>query len=76
MTITQINIKGSNFCFFPISNTCSENGECLFVGTAEGISVIGWEPDREFDHIKSEWSILGDMKVVNKKLVSGDPKHR
>lgn len=47
----------------------SEKGECLFVGTAEGISVIGWEPDREFDHIESAWSILGDLKVVNKKLV-------
>lgn len=50
--------------------TFSENGECVFVGTAEGISVIGWEPDREFDHIQSTWSILGDMKVVNSKLVS------
>lgn len=50
--------------------TFSENGECCFVGSAEGISVIGWEPDKEFDHIESAWSILGDMKVVNKKLVS------
>lgn len=31
--------------------------------------MIGWEPDREFDHIESAWSILGDMKVVKKKLV-------
>lgn len=46
----------------------SENGECLFVGTAEGISVIGWEPDREFDHIEGAWSILGDMKVMAKKV--------
>lgn len=46
----------------------SEDGKCLFVGTAAGVSVIGWEPDREFDHIESEWSILGDMKVLNKKL--------
>lgn len=51
--------------------TFSENGECLFVGTAEGISVIGWEPDREFDHIESEWSILGDMKVVKTQLFCG-----
>lgn len=51
------------------SITFSENGECCFVGSAEGISVIGWEPDKEFDHIESAWSILGDMKVVNKKLV-------
>lgn len=48
----------------------SENGECCFVGSADGISVIGWEPDKEFDHIESAWSILGDMKVINKKLVS------
>lgn len=47
----------------------SENGECCFVGSAEGVSVVGWEPDREFDHIESAWSMLGDMKVVNKKLV-------
>lgn len=49
---------------------CSENGECLFVGSAAGISVIGWEPDRELDHIKSTWSTLDDMKVVKNKLVS------
>lgn len=48
----------------------SENGECLFVGSAAGISVIGWEPDRELDHIKSTWSTLDDMKVVKNKLVS------
>ncbi|XP_067634521.1 katanin p80 WD40 repeat-containing subunit B1 isoform X2 [Eurosta solidaginis] len=51
--------------------TFSENGECLFVGTAAGISVIGWEPDREFDHIISTWTALGDMKVVNRKLICG-----
>lgn len=55
--------------------TFSENGECCFVGSAEGISVIGWEPDKEFDHIESAWSILGDMKVVNKKLVSKQQPH-
>ena len=48
----------------------SEVAECLFAGTAEGISVIGWEPHREFDYIESTWSILGDMKVINQKLVS------
>lgn len=48
----------------------SENGECCFVGSADGVSVIGWEPDREFDHIESDWSMLGDMKVVKQKLVS------
>lgn len=52
----------------------SENGECLFVGTAAAISIIGWEPDREFDHIKSAWTALGDMKIVNRRLVSGNIK--
>ncbi|KAH8341766.1 hypothetical protein KR067_001119, partial [Drosophila pandora] len=51
--------------------TFSEDGECLFVGSASGISVIGWEPDRELDHIKSIWTSLGDMKVVNNKLITG-----
>ncbi|KAH8397895.1 hypothetical protein KR222_005227, partial [Zaprionus bogoriensis] len=51
--------------------TFSENGECLFVGSAAGISVIGWEPDRELDHIKSTWASLDDMKVVNNKLICG-----
>lgn len=50
--------------------TFSEQGECLFVGTVQGVSVVGWEPDREFDRIESTWSLLGDMKVVNRKLVS------
>lgn len=65
MKICVINKKKTNdFCF-----NCSENGECCFVGSAEGVSVIGWEPDREFDHIESAWSMLGDMKVVKQKLV-------
>ncbi|XP_037934554.1 katanin p80 WD40 repeat-containing subunit B1 isoform X2 [Teleopsis dalmanni] len=51
--------------------TFSENGECLFVGTAAGISVIGWEPDREFDYIKSTWTEIGDIKVVKRKLICG-----
>ncbi|XP_016925305.1 katanin p80 WD40 repeat-containing subunit B1 isoform X2 [Drosophila suzukii] len=51
--------------------TFSDNGECLFVGSSSGISVIGWEPDRELDHIKSTWSSLADMKVVNNKLICG-----
>lgn len=51
----------------------SESGDCCFVGSAEGVSVIGWEPDREYDHIESAWSILGDMKVVKKKLVRLSP---
>lgn len=40
------------------------------MGTAAAISIIGWEPDREFDHIKSAWTALGDMKIVNRRLVS------
>ncbi|KAL9880201.1 katanin p80 isoform 3-T3 [Glossina fuscipes fuscipes] len=51
--------------------TFSENGECLFVGTGVAISIIGWEPDREFDHIKSSWSNFGDMKIVNRRLICG-----
>ncbi|XP_031625371.1 katanin p80 WD40 repeat-containing subunit B1 [Contarinia nasturtii] len=51
--------------------TFGENGECCFVGSADGVSVVGWEPDREFDHIESAWSMLGDMKVVKKKLICG-----
>lgn len=51
--------------------TFSDNGECLFVGTTEGVSVIGWEPDREFDHIESTWNLLGDMKIVNNQLICG-----
>lgn len=47
----------------------SENGQCLFVGTADGVSVIGWEPDRQFDNIESAWSILGDIQVFKNKLV-------
>lgn len=51
--------------------TFSDNGDCLFVGTTEGVSVIGWEPDREFDHIESTWNLLGDMKIVNNQLICG-----
>ncbi|KAH8303709.1 hypothetical protein KR018_001493 [Drosophila ironensis] len=51
--------------------TFSEDGEYLFVGSAAGIAVIGWEPDRNLDHIKSIWTSLGDMKVVKNKLICG-----
>lgn len=44
----------------------------MFVGTADGISVIGWEPDRQFDNIESAWSILGDIQVFKNKLVCYD----
>lgn len=50
--------------------TFSEQGNCLFLGSAQGVSVVGWEPDREFDQLESTWNMLGDMKVINNKLVS------
>jgi katanin p80 WD40 repeat-containing subunit B1 len=56
--------------------TFSDNGECLFVGTTQNISVLGWEPDREFDRIESTWSHLGDMKVLNRKLICGGFENR
>jgi katanin p80 WD40 repeat-containing subunit B1 len=56
--------------------TFSDNGECLFVGTTQNISVIGWEPDREFDRIESNWSHLGDMKIINRRLICGGYENR
>lgn len=56
--------------------TFSDNGECLFVGTTQNISVIGWEPDREFDRIESNWSHLGDMKILNRRLICGGYENR
>jgi len=56
--------------------TFSDNGECLFVGTTQNISVLGWEPDREFDRIESTWSHLGDMKLLNGKLICGGYENR
>lgn len=56
--------------------TFSETGDCLFVGTTQNISVLGWEPDREFDRIESTWSHLGDMKVLNRKLICGGFENR
>jgi katanin p80 WD40 repeat-containing subunit B1 len=52
----------------------SENGECLFVGATEGLSTIGWEPDRNFDYIESVWNTLGDMKLINQKVIIGSFK--
>lgn len=49
--------------------TFSDQGECLFVGSSGGIQVVGWEPDRHFDKVESAWTFLGDMKIVNGKLV-------
>lgn len=56
--------------------TFSDKGDCMFVGTTQNVSVIGWEPDREFDRIESTWSHLGDMKVINKKLICGGYENR
>lgn len=53
-----------------------EGGSCLFVGTAAGISVIGWEPDQEFDHVDSTWTLLGDMITAGKKLICGTYENR
>lgn len=53
----------------------SNKGQCLFVGSSDGISVVGWEPDREFDHIKSTWSSLCDMKILKDQLVSKAEKN-
>uniref|UniRef100_A0A182K3C0 Katanin p80 subunit C-terminal domain-containing protein n=1 Tax=Anopheles christyi TaxID=43041 RepID=A0A182K3C0_9DIPT len=51
--------------------TFDESGKCLFVGTAAGITVVGWEPDREYDRIDSNCSQLGDMKIAGSKLLFG-----
>ncbi|XP_053667659.1 katanin p80 WD40 repeat-containing subunit B1 [Anopheles marshallii] len=51
--------------------TFDESGKCLFVGTGAGITVVGWEPDREYDRIDSNWSQLGDMKIAGSKLLFG-----
>lgn len=56
--------------------TFSDNGECLFVGTTQNVSVIGWEPDREFDRIEGNWNHLGDMKVLNRRLLCGGYENR
>lgn len=53
-----------------------EGGSCLFVGTAAGISVIGWEPDQEYDHVDSTWTSLGDMITAGKKLICGTYENR
>ncbi|XP_062537020.1 katanin p80 WD40 repeat-containing subunit B1 [Armigeres subalbatus] len=53
-----------------------EAGSCLFVGTAAGVSVIGWEPDQEYDHVESSWTFLGDMTTVGKKLLCGTYENR
>ncbi|XP_049297496.1 katanin p80 WD40 repeat-containing subunit B1 [Anopheles funestus] len=51
--------------------TFDESGKCLFVGTGAGITVVGWEPDREYDRIDSNWCQLGDMKIAGSKLLFG-----
>ncbi|XP_058815861.1 katanin p80 WD40 repeat-containing subunit B1 [Topomyia yanbarensis] len=53
-----------------------EGGSCLFVGTAAGVSVVGWEPDQEYDHFDSTWTLLGDMITAGKKLICGTYENR
>ncbi|XP_053682696.1 katanin p80 WD40 repeat-containing subunit B1 [Sabethes cyaneus] len=53
-----------------------EGGSCLFVGTPAGISVIGWEPDQEYDHVDSTWTFLGDMMTAGQKLICGTFENR
>uniref|UniRef100_A0A1Q3EYM6 Katanin p80 WD40 repeat-containing subunit B1 n=1 Tax=Culex tarsalis TaxID=7177 RepID=A0A1Q3EYM6_CULTA len=53
-----------------------EGGSCLFVGSAAGVSVIGWEPDQEYDHVDSTWTLLGDMITAGKKLICGTYENR
>lgn len=54
-----------------------EGGASLFVGTAAGVSVIGWEPDQEYDHVDSTWTSLGDMITIpGRKLICGTYDNR
>ncbi|XP_050099439.1 katanin p80 WD40 repeat-containing subunit B1 [Anopheles aquasalis] len=57
--------------------TFDESGKVLFVGTAAGITAIGWEPDQEFDRIElnagdpaAPWQ-LGDMHNAGQELLYG-----
>lgn len=51
--------------------TFSEKGDCLFVGSTVGVSVIGWEPDRDLGHVEATWNMLGDMKIKGSQLICG-----
>uniref|UniRef100_A0A336KZ37 Katanin p80 WD40 repeat-containing subunit B1 n=1 Tax=Culicoides sonorensis TaxID=179676 RepID=A0A336KZ37_CULSO len=51
--------------------TFSEKGDCLFVGSTIGVSVIGWEPDRDMGHVEATWNMLGDMKIKGNQLICG-----
>lgn len=51
--------------------TFSEKGDNLFVGSTIGVSVIGWEPDRDLGYIEATWNMLGDMKIINNRLMCG-----
>lgn len=51
--------------------TFSEKGDNLFVGSTIGVSVIGWEPDRDLGHVEATWNMLGDMKIKNNQLICG-----
>lgn len=49
----------------------SETEQCLFVGTSNGVSMVGWEPGKLFDHIEGTWNNLGDMKEINNAVYCG-----
>lgn len=49
----------------------SETEQCLFVGTSNGVSMVGWEPGKLFDHIEGTWNNLGDMKEINNSVYCG-----
>lgn len=51
--------------------TFSENGQCLFAGTADDIGVVGWEPDKEYDRVEGNWCNVGDIKSLANKLYVG-----
>lgn len=51
--------------------TFSETEQCLFVGTSNGVSMVGWEPEKLFDHVEGSWSNLGDMKEITNSLYCG-----
>lgn len=51
--------------------TFNEKGDNLFVGSTIGVSVIGWEPDRDLGHVEATWNMLGDMKIKGNQLICG-----
>lgn len=51
--------------------TFNDKGDNLFVGSTIGVSVIGWEPDRDLGHVEATWNMLGDMKIKGNQLICG-----